>query len=399
MNTNPQTQPTRTQPAWLTVATREIMVKLTDKAFIIGTLTTLALVALGIGAGILFGSRGSSTTVAVVTPQASAVAESVSAVTQAQNEKDTVEIVQVSDAEAARALVLSEEADVFLDQRDSGWVTVWKSEPSRTFEGNLAQVLTSQTIAELAAQAGTSPEQVQRQMTSTIEYLAGDEGSAMIAYFSGLGFAVLFMMSSMIYGMQIATSVIEEKQSRIVEILVSAIPIRHLLAGKVLGNTVLAFAQIVLLLGAGLIGLSLSPFKDLMPNFSNAIGWFLLFFIAGFLALACIWAAAGALGTRSEDLNQTSQPLMWIIMATYVAGFAASGTARVILSYVPITSSVLMPVRLVDGTAAWWEPIIALAINLAFAAGMVLLGERIYRRALMRTGGRLTYRQALSLKD
>ncbi len=117
------------------------------------------------------------------------------------------------------------------------------------------------------------------------------------------------------------------------------------------------------------------------------------------MALACIWAAAGALGTRSEDLQHTSQPLMWVLMIAYFAGFMATGTVRVVLSFVPIVSSILMPVRIVDGTAAWWEPVIALAINLAFAVAMVIIGERIYRRALLRTQGRLSFRQALMLKD
>ena len=138
--------------------------------------------------------------------------------------------------------------------------------------------------------------------------MEGDAVDGMVGYFAGLGFAVLFMMSSMIYGMQIASSVIEEKQSRIVEILVAVIPVRQLLAGKVIGNTVIAFGQMVLLLGVTLIGVSFTPVTGALPNLSSGVGWFLAFFLAGFLALACIWAA-GALGTRSEDLNQTSQPL------------------------------------------------------------------------------------------
>ena len=83
----------------------------------------------------------------------------------------------------------------------------------------------------------------------------------------------------------------------------------------------------------------------------------------------------------------------------YFVGFMVTGTARVVLSFVPIISSILMPVRIVEGTADWWEPVVALLINLVFAVAMVLLGERIYRRALLQTQGRLTYRQALTLND
>lgn len=387
------------QPAWLTVAIREVMVKLTDKTFIIGTASTLALVAIGIVVSVLLTGRPTTIKAVVTTPQESVVVTAAGELAKSDNPDNRVEITEAANETAATKLVADGDADVYVAQKDGHWVATWKSDPKQSFNSQLTQVVQAQTISELAAATGTTAQQINEQMKVNTELLNGDSSQGMLGYFAGLGFALLFMMSSMIYGMQIATSVIEEKQSRIVEILVSVIPVRQLLAGKVVGNTAIAFAQMVLLLGTALIGLSFTNLHTWLPRFSGAIGWFLLFFLAGFLALACIWAAAGALGTRNEDLNQTSSPLMWVIMLTYVAGFAATGTVKVILSFVPIVSSVLMPVRLVEGSVSWWEPAIALVINLIFAAGMVLLGERIYRRALLRTSGRMSYRQALALKE
>lgn len=387
---------TSRQPSWLTVAIREIMVKITDKTFIIGTITTLALMGVAIAAGYFFSSRPTTTELVVTSERAAVIGEATNTVLNGENSDHTVNVIQLADEQAARAQVADGSADAWLatDAQD-GWVLTWKAEPSRSFEAALAQALTVQTINELAAQAGTTPAQVQQQMSFRSEVLEGD-AHGMIGYFVGLIFAVLFMMSSLLYGMQIAQSVIEEKQSRIVEILVSVIPVRALLAGKIVGNTAIAFAQMVLLMGMGMIGIALTPISELLPNLGTAVGWFLIFFLAGFLALACIWAAAGALGTRNEDLQHTSQPLTWLLMVAYFAGFMATGQVRVVLSYVPITSSILMPVRLVDGTAAWWEPIIALTLNIGFAVLMVLVGERIYRRALLQTQGRLSFKQALT---
>lgn len=389
---------THRQQAWLTVAIREIMVKLTDKTFIIGTLSTLALVGIGIAAGIFFGGQASHVTVVVTDPTAAAVARATEPIMQASNQDNTVTVTEVADEAAARAQVSAGDAHAYLADDDGRWTLTWKSEPKSGFETALGQVLQAATMADLAEKAGTTPEAINQQMTFSSEVMEGD-AQGFVGYLVGIAFALLFMMSSMMYGMQIANSVIEEKQSRIVEILVAVIPVRQLLAGKVVGNTVIAFAQMVLLLGAGLIGLQFTPVTQMLPSLSGAIGWFLVFFLAGFLALACIWAAAGALGTRSEDLQHTSQPLMWVLMLAYFAGFMATGGVRVVLSFVPIVSSILMPVRIVDGTAEWWEPVIALVINLAFAVAMVIVGERIYRRALLRTQGRLSFRQALVLKD
>lgn len=387
------------RPAWLIVTIREIVVKVTDRAFIIGTLTTLGLIAAGFAIGFLVSGRAQTTDVVVTTPDAAALARSVEAVAKQSDPRSSVHVSEASSDEAARAQVAAGDADVYLYHGDTGWSTTWESESDDGFITSLTDVLSAQTINDLAAQAGVSPEQISQQMAVNVELLNAGGTAGPIAFIATVVFGVLFMMSAMTYGMQIATSVIEEKQSRIVEILVAVIPIRELLAGKVIANTLIAAAQVMLLLGAGLIGLTFTPLSDLLPQFAGAAGWFLVFFLAGFLALACIWAAAGALGTRSEDLNQTSTPLMWVIMATYVAAFVATGTTRDILSFVPIVSAVLMPARLIDGTAAWWEPLAALASNLVFAALMVLLGERIYRRALLRTSGRLNWRQGLQLSE
>lgn len=387
------------RPAWLTVTIREIVVKVTDKAFIIGTLTTLGIVIAAFVVSFLISGRTQTINVVVTTPEAAALANAVDAGPQQSTSGDSVHVVEVGDDAAARAQVESGDADVYLHQGDDGWVTTWQSDPKSSFTGQLQDVLSALTITELAGQAGVGTAELGQRLNVSTEVLDAGGGSGPVGLIAAVVFGVLFMMSSMTYGMQIATSVIEEKQSRIVEILVAVIPVRQLLAGKVIGNTLIAFVQVILLLGAGLIGLSFTPMRDFLPAFAGASGWFLLFFLAGFLALACIWAAAGALGTRSEDLNQTSTPLMWVIMATYLAAFAATGTVRVALSFVPIVSAVLMPARLIEGGVGWWEPLAALASNLVFAVLMVLLGERIYRRALMRTGGRLNWRQGLKLDD
>ncbi|MGI5950386.1 MAG: ABC transporter permease [Brooklawnia sp.] len=384
------------QPAWLTVAVREIMVKLTDKTFLIGTLTTVVLLGAGIAAGYFLGNRPSTTDLVVTSEPAAALAQAVDAVVKADNPDNAVNLTRVADEGAAHDLLADGQADAWLAQgSNGGWVLTWQSEPGGRFEAALSQVLTAQTITDLSARAGSTPGEVHQQMSFESKVLEGD-AQGMMGYFVGLAFAVLFMMSSMLYGMQIAQSVIEEKQSRIIEILVSVIPVRALLAGKVVGNTLIAVGQMALLLGVGLLGVALTPISEALPNLGSAVGWFLVFFLAGFLALACIWAAAGALGTRNEDLQHTSQPLTWLLMVVYFAGFLATGQLRVVLSFVPIISSILMPVRIVDGTADWWEPFVALTLNLAFAAGMVLLGERIYRRALLQTQGRLSFKQALT---
>src|SRR5699024_6517528 len=106
-----------------------------------------------------------------------------------------------------------------------------------------------------------------------------------------------------------------EKQNRFVEILTAAIPVRQLLYGKVLGNCLLAFDQIVLY---GVLALIAINFTDLTVDvawLASASGWFVVFFAAWFMALAAIWAVLGAMASRSEDLQSSTAPVIGLLVA------------------------------------------------------------------------------------
>ncbi|WP_392468065.1 ABC transporter permease [Arsenicicoccus cauae] len=386
--------------AWQLVAAREMAVKLRDKNFLVGTLVTMFLLVGVMGLQGWMASRSTTTRIAVVSAEGRALADAVGAAVKGADQDDAVEVTQVADQAAAESLVTEDKADVAVVRSGQGWQLLGKDTPDGSLTTTTRQVLQSQVLAATAAKAGTTPQQVQEQTAVTTRALSGtDEGTMVTARVVGLVFAMLFYFAALMFGMQIAQSVIEEKQSRIIEILASAIPVRQLLAGKVLGNTVMAMGQIVLYVGVGLIGMSFTPLKSMLAGIAGGAVWYLLFFLAGFLALACIWAVAGSLATRNEDLQQTTTPLTMVLIIGFFASFMAAGVWRVALSYVPVLSSMLMPMRLMDGSAQWWEGVIALALTLAFAAVAMVLGERMYRRSLMQTSSRMTFRQALTASD
>ena len=211
----------------------------------------------------------------------------------------------------------------------------------------------------------------------------------------GFAFALLFFLSAVMFGQMIASSVIEEKQSRLVEIIATAIPLRQLLAGKVIGNSAIALAQLVLFRGRTRRRVVLQ-YSHMLGALSGAVGWFIAFFTVGFVALACVFAVDGALASRTEDLQATTAPVTTVLMLVYFASLSLEGTAERIASFVPIASVISMPTRILRGDALWWEPVVALAITVAFAAVTVIVGEKVYRRSLMQTRGRLSWRQALA---
>ncbi|MBB1483648.1 ABC transporter permease [Tessaracoccus sp. MC1865] len=377
---------TRTSP-WIIVAKREILVQLTDRAFWIGTLTTIALIALGFIFGGLLGGDSSETKVAVSSDAAATV------VAMAQEEgSGNYTALRVPEADVMATVEEGDASAALTHSEADGWqLTVKDLFEAPDLRAAVADYQMGVNAAEhnldlAAISAGTELELV------TME---DEEGQGMAVIISTIAFALLFMMSAMTFGMQIANSVVTEKESRIVEILAAAIPTRQLLLGKVVGSTIMALAQVVLIAATALVGLSLSEWSSMVGLVTPVVGWFVLFFLVGFASLACLWAAAGAMATRHQDLNQTTTPLMTIVMLVYMAGFLARGDVAHVLSYVPIASTVSMPGRLLSGESTWLDAGLAMVVAVAFMALCIWLGSKIYRRALMQTGSVLSWKDAL----
>lgn len=385
---------------WRIVAAREIAVKLRDRNFVISTVVTLVVIVASLVLTGYLSSRPDKIDVAITGSDTSVVLETAN--TLASNAGTDVSFIArpVADQAAVEQLVREDEADVGLVPADpSGWQLIGKTAEDDNATTYITAAAQQIALQRNAAVAGVSLDELARGATVTYDLLEKgsiDPGLAKIVSFV---FAFLFYLASVLFGMSIAQSVVEEKQNRIVEILASAMPLRQLLIGKVVGNAALAFAQLALFVGAGLVGLAATGKGAQLGQVAGAAGWFIVFFLVGFLALASLWAVAGALATRSEDLQSTSTPLGLLIMIVLFAGIFLTGTARVIGSYIPIMSIVAMPARLADGTAAWWEPFLALALMAVATYAIVVVAEKIYRRSLMQTQARLTMRQALALED
>ena len=122
------------------------------------------------------------------------------------------------------------------------------------------------------------------------------------------------------------------------------------------------------------------------------------FFAIGFVMLAALFAATSAMVSRAEDIGSVTTPVTMLVMIPYflVIFFNDNPTVLAIMSYVPFSAPVGMPMRLFLGEAQWWEPLLALAVMLAACIGAILLGAKIYENSLLRMGARVKLREALS---
>lgn len=382
-------------PAWLIVMQREIVARVMNKAYLLGLLVTVVLIAGIAGFFAWQGQQVDRHDVAVTAGDdaAATAVDQVAADLAESGGELTVHVV--ADPAAARAALQDETADVWLRSGPDGWTLSGWREPSGSLAGAIAPVAERVTVTRNAEALGASFDELAAGAELTTERLDGGDVDPGVLQFASFALAFLFFMGAIGSGQMIAASVVEEKQSRLVEIIASAVPLRHVLAGKVLGNSVIALAQNMLFAAVGLAGLALTDFRGAVPAMTASLGWFVVFFAVGFVAVASLYAMAGALASRTEDLQGTTAPLAVVLMAVYLTTFGADGTLERTLSFVPVTSIVSMPVRVLSGDAAWWEPLVALALLVAFAAAAVLVSAKAYRRALLQTGGRVSWRQAL----
>lgn len=394
MSTGPHTDRT-TDPAWLLVTRREIVSRITDKTFLLGTALMVAMLVGFIGFSAWQDEKTEHVTLGA-TPDAVAMATAIADSAPQVDDKVEVRLVELDDEAAARTALLEDEVDAWLHPAADGWELTSESSEQEALTDVARVVVRQAVLADNAAGAGTTVAELEAGSAVSTAFLRGDAEKAEVAQAVGFVFVFLFYFSALIFGMQLASSVIEEKQSRIVEIIAAAIPLRHLLAGKVLGNTALAVLQLLVYLAVGLVGMSFTSYKSYLPALSGPTVWFVGFFLAGFVALACLWAVAGSLASRTEDLQATSTPLTMLMLAMFFGGISLDGRGQVIASYLPPVSAVVMPKRILAGGVEWWEPLLALGLLALFAVATVWVGERLYRRALLQTGGRVSLRQAWS---
>jgi ABC-2 type transport system permease protein len=229
-----------------------------------------------------------------------------------------------------------------------------------------------------------------------VRLLDPDAVDPVVAFLVPFVFAFVFFVTSQVFGVQIAQSVVEEKQTRIVEILVAAVPVRALLAGKLVAGTLLALGQIVLVALVAVAGMAFGDSGGLLSLVGPAIGWFVPFFLLGFVLVAAMWAAAGALVNRQEDIAGVSMPVQLAVMLPFFAVVFLNDNAAAmrVLSYLPFSAPTAMPLRLFTGDAAGWEPVVALVLLLVAAVAFLSAGARVYEGALLRTNGRTSIRTA-----
>ena len=257
---------------------------------------------------------------------------------------------------------------------------------------------------QAAADAGLDATQVQAIVAPSplqpTRLDTGHDDSNGLGILVGMASAVLLFISITSFGGYVLMGVVEEKTTSVVEVLLSKVRAHQLLAGKVLGIGVVAMIQFAAAVVAGLISLRISD-----THVPSAI-WVglpvtLLWFVGGFLLYSTLFALAGSFVSRQEDAQGAAAPISMVFTAAYITvftlGYVPDSLASRILSVIPPFAPLLMPLRMVTGSASILEITVAAVLLLAAIYGMLRLAGAVYARTLLHRGSRLRWKEVLHL--
>ena len=375
------------------VARREISTRVTDKGFLISTAVTLLVILGTIAVQVLLSAGNDSTRIGVV-GQSSSIEPFLQR--QGQASGTEVEVVPVGGDAQLRSQLQDGELDAGLELGQQPQVLF--AESADTSVVSLVQgAVAEESVQTQLVAAGVrleSPPAVQ-----VVELAPEPAGEGQLVAVAAVGaFLTYFLL--VFFGQFVAQGVVEEKASRVVELLLATMRPWQLLAGKILGLGVLGLLQILLIAVVGLGGALAFGVVDVPGQALGAVLQSLLWFVLAYAFYAALFAAGASLVSRQEDLGSVLTPMTMALVIGFVIALQAlndpGGTLSTVTSFVPGISPLVMPIRSAAGEAAGWEIALSVLAMLVAVAVVVRIGGRIYAGALLRTGGRVRYREALA---
>ncbi|MCA1004622.1 ABC transporter permease [Rhodococcus hoagii] len=384
------------------VARREFLTQVQKKSFLVSNVIVLIAIIGGIVAASIFSGMDddSRSKVGLVGDQ------SLSAVLVATGVAagNPVEVTEIADEQTARTQVENGDLDVAVVPGNGGAVTaITKSEIDTSLRVVLDGAVAAQAqSAALAAQGVDAAQLAENTKSAVVTVDAIDppdpERGQRIALSTAV--VILLYMQILAFGMYVAMGVVEEKSSRVVELLLSTLRPLQLLWGKVIGIGAVGLAQLtvygVVGVGAGVATGVLTLGGTAWGTLVGTLGWFIL----GFAFFAVLYAATGSMVSRQEDVNSTAMPLTILIMAMFFAAFSAvqnpEGTLSNVLSWIPPFSAILMPLRIAAGVASVTQIVATVVLMLVVTIAMSAIAARIYQRSILRMGKTVSWREALA---
>jgi ABC-2 type transport system permease protein len=385
------------------IAAREFMARIRTRVFAIATVLTV----IAIGGYILLQAYvfNKSTTTSLDVGFVGA-AQSISAPVRAEaaGAGETITVHDYTSVAAGKADVQSGALDALVTGSGASTTVAVQSAVDPTLETALNDQARQQVLTEYLTQHGLSPSDALGQLnfSVTVNELSPVNAARVEQIVIGLLVAGTLYVTMIIYGQLVAAGVIEEKSNRIVEILLATVRPWQLMLGKITGIGLVALVQVVLVAGVALVLASATKLVSIPTLSVDVVVSGIVWFVLGYLMYALLFAAAGSMVSRQEDVSAVALPVISVLVATWILALTVAAPdpgsiGTTVLSFIPVMSPVIMPVRIAAGVAPFWQVATSVVLVIATIFLFAAIAGRIYRNSVLRVGRRVTLSEAFGL--
>ncbi len=372
------------------VGKRELLERGRSKAFIASLLITQALIIGGFALQIFLGSQANQVKIGTVGEPLPILRAALDASASAFDAEMT--ITPYIDLPAAEEGLLAEAVDAVLVPPDVA--------PGDAGAGELLVRERADPrlrgVVQAAFQVVAQPTPVALPSVRALEPATDADDAAFLL--ANIGVVLLFV-SIFTFGYWVLTGVVEEKQSRVVEVVLSTVRPRELLMGKVFGIGVLGLAQLLIFVATGLVLAVVTDRLTLPDTTASALVLLIVWFAIGYTLYSTVFAALGALASRIEEASNVTTPVMLVAVAAYLVALLVvpddpTGIVAIVATYIPASAPIVVPLRAALGAIEPWEILLAGAVTVAATYGLFVIGGRVYSGAVLQGGGRMKIRDA-----
>ena len=378
---------------WL-VASREIRLRAKTRVFVITSVILLIAVALAVALPAILSGKSKPAKIGVVGGTTTTITGIITQAGQLSGGQ-AVAVSEPNQAAAEAALRNGDLAAVLVPNKE----IIVKQVPLGGVSGSVETLARLAGLSKLIQDVPGAANAVAQGVTLPVRGLQAPSTS-LSSRLTGLFTIVVVWVLISVYGSQIALGIGEEKSSRVVEVLLSSVRPVQLLIGKVLGIGLLALTQAVGMVLVFIIAGFASGSNLVHGATLNVVIAGGVFMILGYAFYCTAFAAAGSLVSRQSDVNSTIMPVQLPLILAYALSYTviyANGANAFyhVLGFLPPTAPIAMPVLYAAGDVPAWQVVIAAVLTAAGTVWMARIAVRIYSNSILRTGPRISFRQAI----
>ncbi len=275
--------------------------------------------------------------------------------------------------------------------------SIMTSETETETIGNILRTVYRVSALE---QKGVSADDAEQILSADVQYKTITTGTDETKnYISTYLLIMILYMAIIMYGQMVSQSVVSEKNTRAMEMLITCAKPSHLMFGKVIGSGLAGLTQLVLIIATAFASVNTISAQSLPQEILDMISfpvhtviYALIFFIMGYFIYAFLLGALSSFASRSEDLNTLISPVMMLFVAAFtIVVFSinmggVNSTLMIVCSYIPFTAPITMFARAAMSDVAFYEILLSIAVQLISVYLLGLLASAIYRIGVLMYG-------------